>query len=59
MSKIIITVEFTYEDIMEHEAAEEADKLVSWVTFLGTHSSYGSDKVEVKSVQVIHQEESK
>lgn len=55
MSKIIITVELTYEDIMEHEVEQEVEELVKIL-----ECDYGSGgKSTVKSVQVIHQEEDK
>jgi len=53
MSKIIITVEYTYDDIPEHEAARDAKELAERYTH-----PY-ADKASVKSVQVIHQEENK
>lgn len=57
MSKIIITVEYTYENIMEHEAEKEAEELVVWIN--RKMNPYDSDEAKVKSVQVIHQEDDK
>jgi|SanBayMetagenome_1026888.scaffolds.fasta_scaffold219790_1 hypothetical protein len=59
MSKIIITVEYTYEDVMEHEAMKEADGLVAGLANAVRRWPFGADKASVKSVQVIHQEENK
>ena len=54
MSKIIITVEYIYEGVMEHEAEQEADEYVREFNtpWPGPHTN-----CRVKSVQVIHQEE--
>lgn len=55
MSKIIITVEYIYEDVMEHEAEQEAKELAEIL-----ERNYGPEgKSIVKSVQVIHQEDEK
>lgn len=55
MSKIIITVEYIYEGVMEHEAEQEAKELAEIL-----ERDYGPEgKSIVKSVQVIHQEEDK
>lgn len=56
MSKIIITVEYTYRGIPEHEAAREAKELAE---YFNSTRGYCGDKREVKHVQVIHQEENK
>lgn len=53
MSKIIITVEYIYEGVMEHEAEQEAAELAE--RYIHPYA----DKASVKSVQVIHQEEDK
>lgn len=56
MSKIIITVEYTYEDVMEHEAEQEARELADSLT---TYNEWKGVKSTLKSVRVIHQEEDK
>lgn len=55
MSKIIITVEYTYEDVMEHEAEQEAAELVESMF----ENPGEASRIRIKSVQVIHQEEDK
>jgi hypothetical protein len=55
MSKIIITVEYTYDDIPEHEAAREADELVESMF----ENPGEASRIRINSVRVIHQEEGK